>query len=149
LRRLLNSGLVQRNRALIATLWRFYSVSVLNTIFGYSTYALLIALGLNLYVAQILSQLIGMTFNFFSYGRHVFRDHDASLPRYIGAYVGNYLMNLALLAGFHHVTRSAYLAGAMAVMVASLINLLVLKRLVYRPRAQVVDPVTAASLPRP
>jgi putative flippase GtrA len=134
LRALLNDPRFQRPRALLATLWRFYSVSVINTIFGYSTYALLITLGINLYVAQILSQLIGMTFNYFTYSRHVFREEEATLLRYTGAYAGNYLMNLALLALFHRVTRSAYLAGLLAVIVASLINLVILKRLVFRPK---------------
>jgi len=139
LRHLLNNAAVARHRALLIYLWRFYSVSVLNTLFGYSVYALLVAGGINLYLAQILSQLIGMTFNYFTYSRHVFREHDATVLRYVGAYAGNYLMNLALLALFHYLVGSPYLAGLLAVIVASLINLVVLKRLVFRPRKP-VDP---------
>ena len=40
-------------------------------------------------------------------------------------------MNLALLAAFHHVTRSSYAAGLAATVAASLINFFVLKRVVF------------------
>jgi len=131
---LLNKPSIARHRELIVYLWRFYSVSVLNTVFGYGVYALLVASGINLYIAQILSQLIGMTFNYFTYSRHVFRQHEATILRYVGAYISNYLMNLALLALFHQLFSSPYISGLLAVVAASLINLVVLKRLVFRQR---------------
>jgi putative flippase GtrA len=117
-------------------LWRFYSVSVLNTAFGFGLYALLVWLGLNLYIAQIVSHLCGMTFNFFTYRTHVFRGLRPSVPAYIAAYASNYLVGLTLLAIFHHLTRSAYLAGFLATVIASLINFAVLKLLVFRRAAK-------------
>ena len=41
-------------------LWRYYQMGVLNTAFGLGAYALLVWLGLNMFVAQLVSHLLGM-----------------------------------------------------------------------------------------
>lgn len=114
---------------------RFYQAAAINTAFGFGVYALMIRLGVNLYVAQIIAQVLGVTFNYFTYSRHVFRDRHASKRSFLLAYVGNYLVNLALLAAFARVIHSAYLAGLAATIAASLVNYLALRSLVFRKRA--------------
>ncbi|WP_375391042.1 GtrA family protein [uncultured Sphingomonas sp.] len=116
---------------------RFYGIAAINTLFGYGVYAGFIALGVNLFVAQILSQVIGVCFNYFSYSRGVFRRPPGSKAAYIGAYVVNYLAGLTFLAGFHAMGLSDYLAGLATLLCASLLNFLVLSRFVFRaPKAQ-------------
>ncbi len=85
-------------------------------------------------VAQILSHVTGMAFNYFTYSRHVFRDSTASKRSFLLAYLSNYLINLGLLAIFSHVVRSAYVAGLAATLAASLINYLALRAFVFRPK---------------
>jgi putative flippase GtrA len=114
---------------------RFYQAAAINTLFGFGIYALMIRLGVNLYVAQIIAQVLGVTFNYFTYSRHVFRDRDASKGSFVLAYVGNYLVNLALLATLSRFIHSPYLAGFVATLGASVINYLALRSLVFRRRA--------------
>ena len=134
MRRLLNSRATARHRALLGHAWRYYSVSLINTAFGYGTYALIVWAGVNLYVASTLSQLLGMTFNFFMFRAHVFKGSHASIPAYIGAYGLNYAVALCFLALFHHVTASPYLAGLLALVAASALNFFVLRFIVFRAR---------------
>lgn len=117
----------------LARLCRYYMVAAVNTAFGYGVFAAFIALGVNIFIAQILSQILGMTFNFFTYRRHVFRTEHASTSAYIAAYVLNYLIGLGLLGAFHSFGWSPYVSGLGALLGASLINFFVLKRLVFRP----------------
>ena len=95
-------------------------------------YAGFVALGVNLFVAQISAQVIGMTFNYFMYSRHVFHDASASKTAYIAAYGVNYLVGFFFLAMFHFAGLSPYLSGFAALVCASLLNFFVLRRLVFR-----------------
>jgi putative flippase GtrA len=115
-------------------LWRYYQAGVVNTAFGYGLYALLVGLGLNIYVAQIISHVAGATFNYFTYSRFAFAGHDGSKSRFIASYAFSYLLGLASLAAAVRVTPSPYLAGFASVLFVSLINYFVLKRLVFRIR---------------
>lgn len=116
----------------IARLVRFYQAAAVNTLFGFGVYALLISLGVQLYAAQAIAQILGMTFNYFTYSRHVFHDRAGSKHRFVLAYASNYLVNLGLLAIFDRVTTNDYLAGLMATIVASVINFVALKTLVFK-----------------
>lgn len=123
------------DRARILELWRYYQVGVLNTLFGFGIYSGLVALGLNLYVAQFLSHFVGVAFNYFSYSRHVFTDAGPAKLRFILSYIGNYLLGLAALAVIAQFVRSPYLAGFSAVVIVSLINYFVLRHLVFKRSA--------------
>lgn len=114
---------------------RFYQAAAVNTLVGFGVYALMIRLGVNLYVAQVVAQLVGVTFNYFTYSRHVFRDRTASMQSFMLAYGSNYLVNVALLALLDRFIRSDYLAGFAATLCASLVNYLALRSLVFKPRA--------------
>ena len=134
----MNDGAIARAEARLRPLGRmvrFYGVGAINTAFGYGIYAGFVALGVNLFVAQILSQLIGMTFNYFTYSRAVFSDRRASRTAYVGAYALNYLVGLTFLALFNAAGLSPYLSGICALVGASLVNFVVLKRLVFKPVA--------------
>jgi putative flippase GtrA len=115
---------------------RYYGVAALNTAWGYGAYALLVALGLNLFLAQIVAQVLGVAFNYFSYSFGVFRRPPRSKIAYIMAYVANYLASVSFLALFHFLGLSPYLAGLCALVCASLLNLLVLSRFVFLPPPQ-------------
>ena len=115
-----------------ARLIRFYQAAIVNTAFGFGTYALLVWLGVNLYAAQIVAQVLGVTFNYFTYSRHVFRDREGSRWSFVAAYGTNYLVNLSLLAIFDRLIESDYGAGFASTVCASLINYFLLKHLVFR-----------------
>jgi putative flippase GtrA len=112
-------------------IWRYYQAGVINTLVGYGLFALFVRLGLNLYVAQIVSHLLGMAFNYFTYSRHVFRDAQATKLRFVLAYAFNYLVSLASLWLASRIVHSPYLAGILSIIFASLLNYFVLRHLVF------------------
>jgi len=116
----------------LAELWLYGRVGLLNAAFGYGLYALLVYLGLNLYVAQIVGQIVGAGFNYLTYRGLVFRSSQSSLRAYVGAYAFNYLLGLTFLALAHRFIPSPYLAGFVAQVAVAAINYLVLKRFVFR-----------------
>ena len=119
----------------VGRLWRYYQAGIVNTLFGYGIYALLLRLGLWMYAAQLIAHVLGVAFNYFSYSRHVFHDSRASKLRFVISYGFNYLLGLASLAAASQLIPSSYLAGGVAVLVVSLANYFVLKDLVFvRPR---------------
>lgn len=108
---------------------------MLNAAFGYGVYALLLLVGANLFAAQIIAHLLGMTFNYFMFRRHVFRDSRAAVAPYIGAYAVNYGLSLVTLAGLSLILESDYLAGFLSIVFVALVNFAVLKFLVFLPRS--------------
>ena len=130
----------------VGQLWRFLKVGVLNTLFGYALYSALVAIGLQMFVAQIVGTVIAVAFNYFTYSRHVFHAAPASRVRFVLSYALNYLVSLAALALAAIVVPSPYLAGLLATLVTAAINFVVLRRFVFVARADRFPAVT--SLPR-
>jgi putative flippase GtrA len=113
-------------------LWRYYQAGVVNTAFGLGAYWLLVWLGLDRYIAQLVAHVSGTLFNYLTYSRHVFRDAAPAKGRFVLSYIGNYLMGLGTLAAVSLVVRSPYVAGFVTAFLVSIANYFVLKRLVFR-----------------
>lgn len=114
--------------------FRFYQAGALNALVGYAGYALFVALGMNIFLAQICAHLAGMAFNFLTYSRYVFRGHPASLVRYFAAYAGQYVISVSALWVAASAGLNPYLAGLAAIGFISVVNYFVLKVFVYRVR---------------
>jgi putative flippase GtrA len=119
----------------LSRLWRYYQAGIVNTLFGYGLYVLFLKLGMNMYLAQVLSHVLGVAFNYFTYSRHAFRDAEASKTRFVLSYGVNYLLGLAALATASLVIESPYLAGFIALLFVSLVNFFILKHFVFVPKA--------------
>lgn len=77
---------------------RFIVVGGVNTVFGYSIFALLILLHVHYAIAAFLSTVCGVLFNFLTTGHFVFGNRDASrLPRFFGVYAVSYVVGVLLL----------------------------------------------------
>lgn len=118
--------------ARLREIWRYYQAGIVNTAFGFGAYALLVHLGVNMFVAQLLSHVMGMAFNYFSYSRHVFRGAAPAKARFIVSYAVNYLLGLSTLASFSQLIASPYLAGLVSIVIVSIINYFALKHLVFK-----------------
>lgn len=119
----------------LAELWRYYQAGVVNTLFGFGLYALLVRAGLNMYAAQVIAHVAGVGFNYLTYSRHVFRDSGPAKTRFVASYVVNYLLSVATLALVSLVVESPYVAGAITTVAVSLLNYFALKHLVFTRRA--------------
>lgn len=118
----------------LVELSRFYQAAAVNALFGFSLYAGLVALGMNIYLAQIVSHCLGVGFNYITYSRHVFRNAGPAKMRFVMSYFVNYLIGLASLALVARFIASPYLAGLVALVLASIVNYFALKHLVFIKR---------------
>jgi putative flippase GtrA len=87
-------GRLLRNRFV-----RFLLVGGLNTLFGYAVFTICILVGIPYPVSALISTVLGVLFNFKSYGALVFGSHDNRLIlRFFLVYGTCYLIGLAPLA---------------------------------------------------
>jgi putative flippase GtrA len=114
---------------------RYYIAGIVNMAFGFGLYAVLVRAGLNIFVAQLISHLAGMAFNYFTYSRHVFQDSGPAKTRFLGAYAINYVLSVGSLAVLARFLASPYLAGLVSVIAVSLVNFFLLKHLVFKTPA--------------
>lgn len=123
------------SRARLIEIWRYYQAGVVNSAFGFGAYALLVWLGLNMFVAQLVAHTAGVAFNYLTYSRHVFRDAQPAKLRFVLSYAFNYLMGLAALAAVSRVVTSPYLAGLIGIVIVSVVNYFILKHLIFVRKA--------------
>lgn len=82
-------------RLLDVKLIRFFMVAGLNTVFGYALFASLIFIGLHYTLAALIGQIIGILFNFRTYGALVFKNKRLNLlPRFVMVYAIMYICNI-------------------------------------------------------
>ena len=86
------------NRMNRAEAVRFLLTGGLNTLVGFGLYAGLVMAGVEPALALLAATLLGVAFNFFSFGHLTFRRLELwRLPRFVLAYCAIYAGNLALL----------------------------------------------------
>lgn len=111
---------------------KFIIVGLLNTIFGYSIFALLIFLGLHYALALLLATCLGIVFNFKTIGAFVFRSRDNSLiGRFIAVYVVLCLLNIVLLKFMMEIGFSAYVGGGLMLFPIALAGYLLNSKFVF------------------
>ncbi len=135
----MSSKIIAQFQMLFRKVWnihiiRFGMVAALNTLFGYSLYALLLTIGLHYVWATLIGQVIGIMFNFKTYGRLVFRNGDNRLVgKFVGVYAFTYLCNITGISYLvNTVGLSDYLAGGIMVIPIGLLTFLLNKLLVFK-----------------
>lgn len=112
---------------------RFAIVGILNTLFGYSLYALLIFLKLPYTLAVLISTIIGVIFNFKTTGKLVFNNsYNHLFFKFVGVYAIVYLLNILLIKGMQFITPNLYFAGLIAVFPCAATAFLLNKNFVFR-----------------
>jgi putative flippase GtrA len=113
-------------------IFRYYQAGIINTLFGYGAFSLFLALGMNMYAAQIVSTVVGAMFNYVTYSRYAFAGHATSKWRFFLSYVVNYLLSLGILFLVAKAIASPYAAGLVTTVIVSAFNYLILRNLVFR-----------------
>jgi len=130
--------LVRKIIELIRRLWsipflRFLVVGGINTLFGYSVFALFILIGLHYVLASLLALICGILFNFKTTGTLVFKNRDKRLIfRFFGVYLIYYLVIIGLLKIFNMFGVSSLVAGAIIVVPMGIVSFLLMKKLVFK-----------------
>ena len=78
----------------------YFFTGIINTIVGYAIYAVLLFIKVPYKVALLLATIAGVIFNYFSFGRIVFRNCSGGkvvFVKFISAYIFVYIANVALL----------------------------------------------------
>lgn len=110
----------------------FLIVGGVNTVFGYSLYALLLFLHLHYALASLLGTIGGVLFNFKTTGVIVFNNHDNRLLyKFITVYTVTYLLNVSGLRIFSIFNANMYLAGAVLVLPMALLGFILQKKFVF------------------
>ncbi len=111
---------------------RFIIVGGLNTAFGYGVYALLVSLGLHYSLAVLFATILGILFNFKTYGALVFRNPDNRLiVKFVGVYGISYALSVVALGILKSFGLSAYCAGAIIILPLSLLTFYLNRRFVF------------------
>lgn len=113
-------------------LFKFLLVGGLNTLFGYSLFAILLYLNFHYTVAVLFATVVGAVFNFFTIGRFVFANNETQLIfRFMSVYVVVYLFNISGLWFFEYIKFDLYIGGALLVLPLALISFFLNKYFVF------------------
>lgn len=116
-------------------LTKFLGVGGLNTLFGYGIYACLLFSGMPMLAALFAATVLGVIFNYFSFGRMVFKEKGGwfVFGKFIVAYTVVYLINAELLSVLTEGgCLNAYFAQAVCILPSVLISWLMMKHWVYK-----------------
>lgn len=114
---------------------KFLSVGLLNTVVGYSLFAVLIFLNVPYLAALLVATVAGVTFNYFSIGQLVFRSKGglAVFGKFVASYGVVYLTNsagLVILVNFLHLVP--YLGQAICVPPSIVMSWVLMNNWVYK-----------------
>jgi len=116
----------------LVQLLRFLAVGGLNSLVGYSLFALLTYAGLAYPVAIGLATVGGVLFNFQSVGRLVFDGAPRSrFWRFVGVYCVIYLLNLGGVRLLLGLDANIYIANALTLLPLSVIAFILNRRFVF------------------
>jgi putative flippase GtrA len=102
---------------------RFLIVGVINTVFGYSVFALLVLAGLHYALAVGIATIAGVFFNFKTIGALVFRNqNNRRIFRFIGVYLVVYGINVLVIRFATAMGIEVLIAGAVAIFPVALLS---------------------------
>lgn len=110
----------------------FLVVGGVNTLFGYTVFALLVWLGLPYSLALLLSTILGVLFNFKTTGQIVFSNRDNRLIfRFVGTYAIIYCLNLLSIKGLIALSLNVYAASGVMVLPMAILSFLLNRKFVF------------------
>ena len=113
---------------------KFLFVGALNTVFGYSIYAIFVAIGLQANIALFLQYIFGILWNFKTTGAIVFKNHNNRLIfKFFGSYVFTFIVNSILLKILiDYIHMNDYLAQAILVLPVAMLSFTIFKFYVFK-----------------
>jgi len=114
-------------------LFKYLLVGGLNTAFGYFVFAIFLFFGFHYSLAVLISTILGVLFNFQSYGKLVFQNHSVNLlGRFIFVYTIIYFTNILLILLFERLVFNLYYSGALAIPFIAYLGFNLNKRYVWK-----------------
>lgn len=111
---------------------KFLWVGIINTIFGYVIYSLLIFFNIYYILAMLFSTVVGVLFNFKTIGRLVFNHKENSaMIKFIGVYSVLYALNIGIIKTVMFLGGGSYLGGLVAIVIAAPVAFILNKKFVF------------------
>jgi putative flippase GtrA len=111
---------------------RFLLVGGVNTVFGYSLFALLVWFNLPYPIAIGLATLGGIALNFQTTGRLVFGGAPLSrAARFVAVYAVTYVLNVAGVAALLRLGFGLYMANALVIIPLAVVTYLLQRKFVF------------------
>lgn len=114
---------------------KFLYVGIVNTIVGYSIYAILVLLEVPYLASLFIATVVGVIFNYFSIGRLVFKSRDSFVTffKFVATYGIVYLINAFMLnMAMKHLQINPYIAQALCVPPSVFLSWLLMNYWVYK-----------------
>jgi len=112
---------------------KYIIIGGVNTLFGYGVFALCLFLGFHYSLSVLIATVLGVLFNFQTYGRVVFESHSSRLiGRFVSVYILIYFINVSLIALLDFFRVDLYIAGVMVLFPTAYLGYLLNKRLVWK-----------------
>lgn len=114
---------------------KFLGVGVLNTVVGYAIYAILISVNVPYLAALLTATVVGVTFNYFSIGRLVFKSKGGLIifGKFLAAYGVVYVVNaVGLETAIKHFQIGPYIGQVLCVPPSVILSWLLMNYWVYK-----------------
>ena len=112
---------------------KFLFVGVINTLFGYAVFALLLFWGIDYRGALLIATVCGVLFNFKTTGILVFKKKSNGLvTRFVIVYLLTYLLNIGTLQVVNYLGMSLLMSQAILLLPLALISYFLNKKFVFK-----------------
>jgi putative flippase GtrA len=110
----------------------FILIGIINTMFYYSLYILMLYLGASYFISAFFATACGIVLSYILFGKFVFyhRSFKSSI-KFILVYFILYILNITLIAFFYNYVHNYYLGGLLATICCAVISFLFNKFFVF------------------
>ena len=111
---------------------KFILVGIINTLFGYSVFFLLILLKIPYPIAMLIATCVGIIFNFKTIGSLVFANTNYKLlGKFLLVYGLVYITNIAIIKSLLLYISNVYFSGAIAIAITTIFSYFLNKKWVF------------------
>lgn len=115
---------------------RFLFIGIINTLFYYTLFSILIYLNLDYRLAVLVATVVGVFFSFYNFGKYVFDNQEKSLIyRFIFNYILIYFFNIYIIGLMNEILLfNFYMAGFVALFPSTFITYMLNKYFVFNKK---------------
>ena len=111
---------------------KFIFVGIINTIFGYGLFALLIFMHVFYVWAVLWANIIGVIFSYNTFGKFVFKKNKNSFVKFITLYIFLYFLNIGIITLAEIFIKNVYISGFLSMLICASASFLFNKYYVFR-----------------
>ena len=113
-------------------IFNFILVGIVNTIFGYTVYAIFISFGFNYIISIFMATILGILFNFKTIGKYVFYSQKNSLIlKFFSVYIIVFFINVLIIKISKTYGYNDYIAGLIALLPSASLSFVLNKYYVF------------------